>query len=374
MADIQARVQRCMQDLVERDIERGLQVAAYLDGALVVDAWAGVADPVGGRAVDGETLFTVWSIGKGVAATVIHLLAERGRLDYDAPVALYWPEFGTNGKEQITVRHVLTHTAGIPQIPDGVGPAELLDWQTMCRLVAGLTPLWLPGTATGYHAMTYGWLVGELARRIDGRPFSAIVQQEICDPLGISDLYFGIPDAVEPRVATLEAPAAPAPPLDPSNDLSSRVVPAWRHPEHAWANRPEVRRAGLPSSGAIANARSLARHYAALASGELDGIRLLSPERIRLATALLVEGDDLVFGGPVRRALGYHLGGPLSPMSERATAFGHAGAGGSIAFADPTYRFAFAITKNRMVDAAPGQDTAFLVAREARSALGIPER
>ena len=189
MTNLQTRVQTLLDQFVERDVERGLQVAAYLNGELVVDAWAGVADPATGRPVDGETLFTVWSAGKGVAATVIHLLVERGLLGYDTLVASVWPEFGTHGKQAITVQHVLTHTAGIPQIPEGVSPAELLDWETMCQRITELAPLWPPGTATGYHAMTYGWLVGEVARRVDGRPFAQIVQQEICEPLGISSLF-----------------------------------------------------------------------------------------------------------------------------------------------------------------------------------------
>ncbi|MDQ5853911.1 MAG: beta-lactamase family protein, partial [Chloroflexota bacterium] len=331
------------------------------------------ADASTGRLVDGETLFTTWSAGKGVAATVMHLLADRDRLAYHAPIADYWPEFGAHGKQAITVAHALTHTSGIPQIPDGVGPAELLDWETMCRLIGDLVPLWPPGSATGYHAMTYGWIIGELARRVDGRPFAVIVEQDICAPLGIDGLFFGIPPAVEQRVAVLEEAPASATTRAPATNLGVDVVPPWRNPASAWANRPEVRRACLPSSGAIANARSLARHYAVLAAGELDQVRLLPPERIQRASALAVAGMDLVLGVPVRRALGYHLGEPLSAMSERITAFGHAGAGGTIGFADPAYRFAFALTKNRMVNALPGQDVALLVAREVRAGLGIPE-
>ncbi len=374
MTNLQARVQTLLDQFVERDVERGLQVAAYLNGELVVDAWAGVADPATGRLVDGETLFTVWSAGKGVAATVIHLLVERGLLGYDTLVASVWPEFGTHGKQAITVQHVLTHTAGIPQIPEGVSPAELLDWETMCQRITELAPLWPPGTATGYHAMTYGWLVGEVARRVDGRPFAQIVHQEICAPLGISSLFFGIPDAVEPRVAVLEEVVPPAPPVPPPADiLAVPVAPPWRTPSSAWANQSAVRHACLPSSGAIMNARSLAQHYAALASPELAGVQLLPPERVQLASALLVDGQDRILGVPVRRALGYHLGEPYSSMSERVTVFGHGGAGGTIGFADPAYRFAFALTKNRMLRAPPGEDAAFLVAREVRKTLGIPE-
>jgi CubicO group peptidase (beta-lactamase class C family) len=243
----------------------------------------------------------------------------------------------------------------------------------MCQRIAELEPLWPPGTATGYHAMTYGWLVGEVARRVDGRLFPEIVQQEICAPLGIQSLFFGIPQALEPRVAVLEEVAAAQPATTPADILTVPVIPPWRTPSSAWANQLEVRQACLPSSGAIMNARSLASHYAALIGSTSDGRRLLPPERLRLASALLVEGPDLILGVPVRRALGYHLGEPYSPMSERITAFGHAGAGGTFGFADPTYQFAFALTKNRMRNVPPDEDTAFLVAREVRTVLGIPE-
>lgn len=374
MTDVQSRVQTLVDQLVERDVERGLQVAAYFNGELVVDAWAGIADPTTDRKVDAETLFTVWSCGKGVAATIIHLLVERGLLTYDTPLASVWPEFGTHGKQTITMRHVLTHTAGIPQIPDGISPTDLLDWATMCRRVAALKPLWPPGTVMAYHAMTYGWLVGEIAQRVDGRPFATIVQQEICAPLDIDSMFFGIPEAVAPRVAVLEEVAVPAAPAIPSPDiLTLPVAPPWRAPSSAWANQPVVQQACLPSSGAIMNARALARHYAALASPTLDGVRLLPPERIEQASALQIEAPDRVLGVPVRRALGYHLGEPQSAMSARSTAFGHAGAGGSLGFADPAYQFAFALTKNRMQNAAPGDDAAFLIAREVRRALGIPD-
>lgn len=373
MDDVQTRVQTLIDRLVERGDERGLQVAAYLDGQLVVDACAGVADAATGRPVSGDTLFTVWSIGKGVTATVLHLLAERGRLAYDVPIARYWPEFAAHGKHAITLRHVLTHTSGIPLVPEGITPSDLLDWETMCRRVAELEPLWPPGTKMAYHAMTYGWLTGEVARRVDGRPFAEIVQGEICAPLGVDSLFFGIPDAVEPRVAMLEEEPAPTPADPPTNSLGERTTPPWRKPISAWANRPEVRRACVPSSGGIANARALARHYAALVGDGVDGVRLLSPERVRIATALEIEDTDLVIGERVPRGLGYHLGAPLSSMGQRVSAFGHAGAGGSIAFADPAYRFAFALLKNRLREQPPGEDTAGLVAHETRAALGIPE-
>lgn len=374
MADPQATIQALLDALVAADQERGLQVAVYLDGQLVIDAWSGIADPTTGRAVDGDTLFPVFSTSKGVVATVIHLLAERGQLDYDAPISRYWPEFGTLGKAQITVRQALAHTAGLPQLPDGVQAADLCDWAGICRGIADLTPLWEPGTQPGYHALSYGWLLGEVARRVDGRDFAQIVRDDVCAPLGISDLYFGIPDEVEARVALMEVDphAAPLPP-PPDDALILRAIPPSLQPLAYFINRPDVRRASIPGGGGIMTARAVGRHYAALSGSLADGPQLLTADRLRLATALQTDAVDLVLGTAGRKALGYALGGPLSPMGDRMTAFGHSGAGGSIGFADPEYRCAFGLTKNRMVTSAPGEGTANRVATAVRAALGIPE-
>ncbi len=210
MSDANTQVRLFLEQLVADGEELGLQVAAYLDGRLVIDAWAGVADETTGRPVDGNTLFTVFSTTKGIVATCIHLLADRGLLDYDAPIATYWPEFAVNGKARATVRHALTHQTGVPQMPVDVTPELLCDWDGMCRRLAGMAPLWEPGSQTGYHAYTFGWILGEIVRRVDGRSIADFVQQEICRPLDLDGLFLGIPDAVEPRVATLkEAPRPP---------------------------------------------------------------------------------------------------------------------------------------------------------------------
>lgn len=373
MADPQATVQAILDELVERDQERGLQVAAYLDGELVIDAWSGVADPATGRPVAGDTLFCVFSTTKGITATVIHLLAERGLLDYDAPIARYWPEFAARGKGGITVRHALSHTAGVPHLPPGAGAAEMCDWEGICAGIAELEPLWEPGTRTGYHALSYGWLLGEVARRADGRPFARIVREEICAPLGIADLFLGIPDDAEPRIAPMEVDPHAEPLAIPPDALILRAIPPSIQPLADFANRPDVRRASIPGGGGITTARAVALHYAALAGAAPGGAALLPPERVRIATTLQTEETDLALGIAARKALGYWLGGPLSPLGDRATAFGHSGAGGSIGFGDPDYRFAFGLAKNRMITSLPGESTANRVAAVARAALGIPE-
>lgn len=373
MLDIQGRIQSTLEEFVERDVERGLQVAAYFRGELVVDAWAGVADATTNTPMDGDTLFNVFSVGKAICATVIHQLADRGEVGYDAPVARYWPEFAANGKAGVTLRHVLSHRSGVPQMPDEIRAADLCDWDKTCRAIANLRPVWEPGTRTGYHHLSYGHILGEVARRVDGRPFERIVREEICHPLGVDSLHFGIPDAVEDRVATLEA--APGPdgtPPPPPGVLNWHAVPPDLLPIHEGFSRPEIRRACIPAGG-IANARAIALICAALAGASPDRVQLLTPERVRIATALETDEMDLVLGVGHRRGLGYVLGKAPSPMGQRMAVFGHSGAGGSLGYADPEYRFAFALTKNRLVSGLPEEGVAYAVAREIRSALSIPD-
>ena len=196
-------VKGILDELVGSGHELGLQAAAYVDGELVVDAWSGTADQESGRLVDGETLFSSWSTTKGFTSTCLHILADRGLLDYPDTVATYWPEFSAAGKEAVTVHQVLTHSAGVPQVPEGVTPEMSIDWEVMTAAIADLEPVWLPGSKSGYHAHTFGWIVGEIVRRIDGRSIARFAQEELCQPLGIRDFYLGIPDDVEDRVAPL---------------------------------------------------------------------------------------------------------------------------------------------------------------------------
>lgn len=357
MQDPGTRIQALLNRLVEEGRERGVQVTAYVNGQLAVDAWAGIADATTGCPVQGDTLFPVFSTTKGIAATLIHRLVEAGKLTYQTRIADVWPEFGAQGKGEITLDQALCHTCAIPYMPPGIELAELHDWSAMCEAIAQLKPAWTPGTRAEYHAVNYGWIVGEVAHRVDGRPFAQQVQEEICRPLGIKDLFVGIPDEVEPRVAVLEEIFDG--PQNPPNPEEPQTVSPCMQPLHAWMNRPDARRACLPASNGIMNARSLALHYAALLPGGVDGVELLPPERVR--RAIQFQGDVY----PMRVG-GYHFYGDY--QEGRLPVFGHNGYGGSLGFADLQCGLAVGITKNLYSkEGAAGE-----IVAELRDALGMP--
>ncbi len=347
MKNIQQTIQSLLdQSFTEKDGERGAQVAVYQHGKLVVNAFVGIADPATGRPVDEKTLFAAFSTGKGMAATLVHLLVERGQITYETPIASVWPEFATHGKDKITLRHALNHTAGLSQMPTGLGHAELCNWEKMCEKIADLTPLTPPGMTMAYHAITYSWLLGEVARRVDGRPFPQMLREEITIPLGIADdLFFGIPDEVESRVAILEAEVDPAAPVVLPHDATPQAIPALVQPLYQWMNRADARRACIPASNGIMTAHAIARHYAALLPGGVDGVELLPPSRILVATEPQLAGDHKP-GDPVaNHRLGYAMGQALS-----TSGFGHGGYGGSTGFADPIHGIAFGFTRNRFIN------------------------
>ena len=370
-------VQQLLDKLVESGAEEALQVAVYVDGDLVVDAWAGVP-LAGAHGVDGDSLFTAWSTTKGFAATCVHLLADRGALDYDMPVAACWPEFARNGKDAITVGQVLTHTAGIPQMPAGATAAMITDWEGMCAAIATHEPLWPPGTRTAYHALVFGWLVGEIVRRIDGRSIARFAREELCAPLGIDGFHLGIPDDVEHRVVALrdeEESEGDGSQAAASSPTRERAAPAHLMRAEVM-NRPDVRRASYPGAGGIMNARAVARLYAMLGNGgELDGTSLLSSERIDAIASLQTDAHDEVLGSRNRKGLGYMLGGDPEEggdvrMGTSARAFGHPGHGGSIGFADPSRNLAFGLTKSLMTAAADKtRSAAFLIAEAVRELI-----
>jgi CubicO group peptidase (beta-lactamase class C family) len=335
------KVRAVLETIVRDTPEIGLQVAAYLNGKLAIDAWAGMADEAKKTPVDGDTMFMLSSTTKGITATCMHLMVEKHKLSYDMPIVKVWPEFGANGKENATLRHALSHQTGVPQTPVGYTPDWLPDWYRMCKGIAALKPMYPIGQRTAYHSLNYGYINGEILRRVDGRTIAQFLQDDICKPLGINGVYLGVPDRELHRVATLtDAPPAPA-------DYDARMVgePAGSYVAKVF-NRKEVQQASIPGSGGIMSARGVARHYAMLASwGELDGVRVLPEARVRAGIELQTFEWDEVYWVRVRRALGYRRGRDTGPLASE-DAFGHVGGGGSFGYADPARRLGIGFTKN----------------------------
>lgn len=373
MKSLNAKVEALLQRLVESGEELGLQVAAYLGEELIVDAWAGVADERSGRAVDAQTLFTCWSVTKGFTTTCLHMLIDRGKIECDTPIAKVWPEFAVWGKHTVTLRHVLTHTAGVPQVPTSATPETIADWDAMSAAVASLAPLWAAGEQTGYHAWTYGWIAGEVLRRVDGRSIAQFAREELCEPLGISDFYLGLPAALEHRVARVQHEAASSAPAKPPT-LRDVVLPSLIT-SAATINRPAVRQASLPATGGIMNARAIAKHYAMLANaGALNGVRILSPQQIDLARGCHGDRQDCVLDMRLRRGLGYCLGGTAEVFGDPRMGcgggeFGHPGLGGSIGFADPERGLSFGLAKTLLKATQPNASAAYSIAELIRREL-----
>ncbi|MEV6785030.1 serine hydrolase domain-containing protein [Streptomyces sp. NPDC051098] len=346
MSDIQTQVQQRIDQLVESGTERGVQVAVLRHGELLVDAVAGIADPATGRAVTPETVFYNFSIGKAATSTVVHVLVERGTFAYDTPVAELWPEFAAHGKENVTVRQVLTHSAGVPGLPLDTTAEDICDWDRICAKVADAELWWEPGTAVGYHAYTFGYILGEVVRRATGKPISQVLRDEVTGPLGVADeLYFGMPTSQHGRLARLEDQAGAADMMAgmPEDLPMLKAGPLSLFPTAELGNRTDILAADIPAGGKT-SARAMARMYAALL-GDIPGVALIPPERLREVTAPAASGVDQVFGNESSWGLGYALGLPGAEEATRS-AFSMGGAGGSYAYGDTG--IAFAMTKNRL--------------------------
>ncbi len=335
--------------------EIGAAVAVIVDGEPVVDLWAGHADPARTRPWARDTIVHLYSVTKGMAALCAHRLIERGALDLDAPVARTWPEFAQRGKGEISVRWLLSHRAGLPALREALPAEALYDADAMAAALAAAEPCIPPGQVV-YHPMTFGWLVGELVRRTDGRSIGAFFREEIAEPLG-ADLHIGLGPAEEKRAADITA-------LEPPPELMAAFGAAREGelPLLALAfvnpmgtgdhNSPQHRRAEIPAINGHGNAAALARIYGALArGGELDGVRLLSAAGVERARAPQAQGVDPLLEVPIRIGLGYWLSQPGVAglaFGPNEGAFGHPGAGGSLGFADPSARLGFGYVTNRM--------------------------
>ncbi|MCL7367549.1 serine hydrolase domain-containing protein [Streptomyces ardesiacus] len=366
--------------------ERGAAVAVYRDGRKVVDLWAGTRDVDGTAPWRRGTAQVVRSATKGVAAAVPLLLHRRGELDLDAPVGEYWPEFKAHGKERVLVRHVLNHRAGLPVLDRPLTPEDVLDPLRGPAAVAAQAPVWEPGTDHGYHALTYGWLLDELVRRVTGgRGAGEWIADEIAGPLGL-DLWVGLPAAEEAagragRVGRLEEPepSANGPRLRPKRAVTEAYGDPDSLTRRAFAaitpfpdqNDPVYRAAALPAANGIATADGLARFYAALI-GEVDGVtrsvRLFDPATTELARAEESAGPDRVLVVNTRFGLGYMLHGSASPFLS-AGSFGHPGRGGSLGFADPEAGIALGYVTNGFRKTVTADPRAQALVRAVRASL-----
>jgi|SRR6056297_3577010 len=348
----------------------GASVAVAMGGEMVVDLWGGHADAERSRPWGSDTIANVWSTTKTMTALCALMLADRGQLDLHAPVAQYWPEFAANGKEGVEVRHLLGHTSGLSGWEEPVEESVLYDWDRATSLLAAQAPWWEPGTASGYHAVTQGYLVGEVIRRVDGRTVGQFLAEELAGPLG-ADFHIGLDPADDHRVAEL----TPPPPLPDDligsaseitiKTLSNPVMSAEMTASEAW------RRAEIPAAGGHGNARSVARIQSVLAcGGELDGRRYLSAEGCEAVFDEQAYGVDLVLGFPLRFGMGYGLPSAEIPLANQHSCF-WAGWGGSLVIVDLESRAVFAYVMNRMADGLVGDERGLGLAAAAMGAIAV---
>jgi CubicO group peptidase (beta-lactamase class C family) len=344
--------------------ELGAGFALYADGEAKVDITAGVADAATGRAWDEGTLQVVFSTTKGAAAICVARLVDAGALSYDDTVASHWPEFAAAGKENVTIRQMMSHQAGLPYVDRVLSFDDLLAVRPVVEALAAQAPVWEPGTTHGYHALTFGWLAGELVRRVDGRTLGTYFADEVAGPLGL-DFWIGLPESEESRVSTL---AAAPPPSDPAQLIrmmqtmgpgtigfkaltmngSLMGLGAGRNPFNTRA----VHATEMPAANGITNASSLAKMYAATVS-DVDGVRLLSPDVMRAASAQAVGGPDAALVAETRFGMGFMLDNETVPLLG-PNAFGHAGAGGSLGQADPDSGVGYGYVMNQMLSGLTG--------------------
>ena len=336
--------------------EAGASVAVALDGELAVDLWAGRAGRGGARPWRRDTVVCVYSTTKGIVALAAHMLVERGLLDLDAPVAAVWPEFARAGKERLPLRLLLTHEAGLPVIDADLPAGAELDWTAMTDALARQAPAWPPGERQGYHTATFGWLVGEVVRRASGRTVGTFIREEIAGPLGV-DFLLGFGPEEDGRVADLlrargAAPAASSAlaraMADPQSLTARSFNVAPRGPDKG-PNSRAFRASEQPSANGHTNARALAAIYGALAAGGVwRGRRLARADTVRRMAEERTLGEDAILRMPVRRSAGFMLPVPGTGDARGPNAFGHAGMGGSLGFADPDAGIGFGYAMNQL--------------------------
>ena len=369
--------------------DKGASLGVYVDGAAKADLWGGVADGATGRPWASDTVSIIYSATKGATAILAWLLAQRGMLDFDAPVTRYWPEFGAGGKAGVPVRYLFTHQVGLPYLDGKLTREEVIEGSRIVEVLERQEPAWMPGTAHGYHALTYGWLAGALIAKATGTRLGTLFDTEIAQPLWL-DFHIGLPAKEIPKVAPLIDMPPPDPAaldaitdpaqkellmamgaaaLDPESTFSRALSTngALPTPDATTWNDPRVYQAEMPAANGISNGRSLARLYAATVS-EVDGIRLLTDETVTQAKEEQVNGPDRTLIVPTRFATGFQLPSPAAPLLSPGS-FGHAGAGGALGFADTGHKVGFGYVQNQLLAGGPDGDprTRGLIAAVARA-------
>jgi CubicO group peptidase (beta-lactamase class C family) len=335
--------------------ETGAAACLIVDGTVVVDLWGGRAGREADRPWQRDTLVNVFSVGKGLVAACAARLAGQRKLDPDAPVTRYWPEFGAAGKQDVTLRVLLSHQCGLPALRTRLPAGSALKWPVMAAALAAEPPWWPPGTGHGYHVNTFGFLAGEVIRRASGRTVGAVLRDEIAGPLG-ADVHIGLQPGDYGRVADFdwpgtEIPTPPAPDRTPLDELMIHNAYANPGDLSGWGvvNTAAWRAAEVPSANAHATATGVARVYAALAGGgAVDGVRVVDSGALADAVTEQVYGDDLVLRRPSRFGLGFQLTQPERPLGPGPAAFGHFGAGGSVGLCDPDAGVAFGYVTGQM--------------------------
>ena len=347
--------------------ELGARFAFAVEGQIVVDLMGGFADRKRTIAFGPDTLTALFSTTKAVAALMIARLVDEGRLAYDQPVADVWPEFAQAGKQDVTVEQAMSHQAGLSGFPDETDPAIWFDWHATCAKLAAMAPLFPVGSASGYHPVTFGYLAGEIFRRVDGRTMGTALRQDICEPFGL-DLWIGLPDSEHGRTAELMRPTA----LPKFGAMNPAVKAAFMTPWAAPSGRgtDEWRRVEIPSANGHATAPALARLMGALAKGGiLDGKSLITPAGIKAATFERIVGQDLVLPYEISWGAGFMRNTPNFYYGPAAEAFGHSGWGGSCAFADPATGVSGAYVMNRQGNALIGDPRAVRLIEAAYASL-----
>jgi CubicO group peptidase (beta-lactamase class C family) len=336
----------------------GASFCATFEGETIVDLWGGFADEARTRPWERDTIVNVYSTTKTMTALTALLLADRGELDFDAPVARYWPEFAANGKERVKVSHLMSHSAGLSGWKEELAADDLYDWEKATALLAAQAPYWEPGTACGYHGMTQGFLIGEVVRRITGRTLGTVFREEIARPLG-ADFHIGLPASEDARVADL----IPPPPgtglgAGAQSELSANMS---NNPklEVAVTRTRAWRGAEIPAAGGTGNARSVAEIHVILANGGVaNGKRFLSESGCRKALELQIEGQDLILNMPARYGMGFGVAGGFMPLPNANSLF-WGGYGGSLVVIDMDARTTFAYAMNKMAGTTTGDMRGF---------------